>query len=57
VGKKICSVSANAAVVLLGFDPPAEGREKEFMNRTREFIADLPNVILVSSAGGMSLNA
>ncbi|MFP6906882.1 MAG: amino acid permease [Verrucomicrobiota bacterium] len=57
VGRKIRSVSAGAALVFLGFDPPVEGQEVAFMNRTNEFTSELPNVALVSSAGGISLYA
>ncbi|MFT5122942.1 MAG: amino acid transporter [Kiritimatiellia bacterium] len=57
VGKKIRSVSADSALVFLGFDPPIEGQEVAFMKRTNDFTGDLPNVVLVSSAGGISLHA
>jgi len=49
--------SANAAVVFMGFEPPAEGDEESFMESTTQRIGTLPNVILVSSAGNASLTA
>lgn len=49
--------SASAAVVFIGFEIPAAGNEDDFMQTTSERIGELPNVILVSSAGNTSLTA
>ncbi len=49
--------SASAAIVFMGFEVPAEGNENPFMQTISERVGDLPNVILVSSAGNASLTA
>ncbi len=49
--------SQSAALVLMGFDPPAEEDETEALDQIRTEIGDLPRVILVKSAGGISLVA
>ena len=49
--------SQSAALVVMGFDPPAEEEETEALERMRAEIGDLPRVILVYNAGGVSLVA
>jgi hypothetical protein len=51
----IQSRSARASVVILGFEPPAEGDEEAFFVRMEKLAGDLPRVLLVCSAGGMGL--
>ncbi|MCA9056507.1 MAG: amino acid permease, partial [Planctomycetaceae bacterium] len=53
----IQSTSANAAVVILGFDTPLEGAEAEFFQRMEAFAGRLPRVLFVDSAGGMELES
>lgn len=48
--------SLGAAVVLLGFEPPAEGAEQEFLERTTALTAGLQNVLLVHSSGDADLD-
>ncbi|HUS90674.1 MAG TPA: amino acid permease [Phycisphaerae bacterium] len=55
--KAIHETSANAAVVILGFEPPDEGQEAEFLERMDAFAGPLPRVLLVNSAGGMELES
>ena len=55
-GRTLWKISATSAVVFLGFQPPEEGAERDFvsfMNRTTEGI---DNVILVYSSGEMHLD-
>jgi amino acid transporter len=49
--------SESAALVLMGFEPPAEEGEIDGLEQIRAEIGDLPRVILVYSAGGISLVA
>ncbi|NND97693.1 MAG: amino acid permease [Pirellulaceae bacterium] len=49
--------SRNASLVLLGFRTPDEGDELELYRRMEELAGDLPRVILVDSAGGMTLES
>ena len=53
----LLNISRNAAVVLLGFDPPADGRHIQFFQDTEVLTEGLPDVILVSSAQGVDLEA
>ena len=53
----IRETSREAAVILLGFDPPQEGEEEVFFLRMEAFAGDLPRVLLVDSAGGMELES
>lgn len=53
----IQTTSANAAIVLLGLDSPAEGNEAEFYRRMEAIAGQLPRVLLVESAGGMELDS
>ncbi|MCA9081860.1 MAG: amino acid permease, partial [Planctomycetaceae bacterium] len=46
-----------AAVLLLGFEIPEEGRESEFFDRMESLVGDLPRVLFVNSAGGMELDS
>ncbi len=49
--------SARAAVVLFGFQAPAEGQEGVFLERMNSLAGDLPRVLFVKSAGGMELES
>lgn len=49
--------SHSAALVLMGFEPPDEGDEEEFYERMEYWAGDLPRVVLVDSAGRMSLES
>ena len=49
--------SHDAAVVLLGFEPPQEGEESSFYDRMETLAGDLPRVLFVNSAGGMELES
>ncbi|MFH1302961.1 MAG: amino acid permease [Planctomycetota bacterium] len=53
----IQQTSAEAAVVILGFEPPAEGAEAEFFTRMESFVGNLPRVLFIESAGGMELES
>lgn len=49
--------SQNAALVLMGFEPPNEADEAETLERMRASVGELRRVLLVYSAGGHSLSA
>ncbi len=49
--------SAHAAVVLFGFEPPAEGDEEASFARLTALAGSLPRVLFVKSAGGMALES
>ncbi len=49
--------SANAAIVLLGFQTPEEGKELELYHRMESIAGDLPRVLFIASAGGMALES
>jgi amino acid transporter len=49
--------SANAAVVLLGFQTPEEGAELELYHRMESIAGELPRVLFVASAGGMTIES
>ena len=53
----IQQTSANAAIVILGFEPPAEGDEATFFDRMDTLAGKLPRVLFVDSAGGMELES
>lgn len=53
----IHKASADAAVVLFGFEAPAEDEEAAFYHRMETLAAGLPRVLLVDSAGGMTLES
>ena len=53
----IRDVSKNAALTLMGFEPPAEGDECEFFDRMESLVGDLDRVVFVSSVGGMSIES
>lgn len=55
VPASIQSRSRDAALVVLGFDAPAEGQELEFFESLENLAGDLPRVLLIDSAGGMEL--
>lgn len=57
VAKAIHQHSAGAGLIFIGFDPPEEGREANFVRGTGEFTRGLKNVIFVSDAGDVSLEA
>lgn len=48
---------ADAAVVIIGFDPPEADGEEEFYDRVEDALSDLPRVLLVHSAGGVELES
>lgn len=50
-------VSGSAAIVFLGFQPPPEGGERDWVDATNHVTAGLENVILVHSSGDMELDA
>jgi len=47
--------SQSAAVVMIGFDPPPEGEELKFHDNMESLSRGLQHVLLISSAGGVSL--
>jgi amino acid transporter len=49
--------SGQAAAVVLGFAPPAEGDDAVFVARMEKMTKDLSTAIIVWSAGGMQLDA
>ena len=49
--------SADAAIVLLGFQTPEEGKEWELYHRMESIAGDLPRVLFIASAGGMALES
>ena len=53
----IQSESRDAAVVLLGFNTPAPGEEVTLYDRMEQLAGDLPRVVFVDSAGGMTLES
>lgn len=53
----IQSASRSASIVILGFQTPDEGNEVELYRRMEALAGDLPRVILVDSAGGMTLES
>jgi amino acid transporter len=55
VARAIQETSRAAAVVFLGFEAPAEGREEPFFRAMERLAGPLETVIFVDSAGGMEL--
>jgi hypothetical protein len=53
----LLNVSGNAAVVFMGFDPPAEGEHIQFFQDFEVMTEGLAEVILVSGAQGVDLEA
>ncbi len=53
----IQEASREAALVLMGFQTPEEGLEAELWQRMETLAGGLPRVILVDSAGGMTLES
>ena len=53
----IQTTSRNAALVILGMQPPQPGSEDEFFYRTERLVGRLERVALVQSAGGMRLES
>ena len=53
----IHQTSRRAALVLMGFEAPAEGDEQAFFERMERWAGDLPRVVLVDSIGEMSLES
>ncbi len=51
----IPQASATAAIVVLGFQTPEEGKELELYERMELIAGSLPRVLFVNSAGGMAL--
>ncbi|TWU60017.1 Amino acid permease [Rubripirellula tenax] len=57
VPKVIHATSRNASLVLLGFQTPEEGQEAAMYHSLELLAGDLPRVIMVDSAGGMTLES
>jgi len=57
VSTAIHEVSAYAAITMLGFTPPEPSREESFIQSMNRLTDGLGTTILVSSAGGMDLEA
>jgi amino acid transporter len=53
----IQQMSRDAAIVLMGFEPPEEGDEQKFFERMQGWAGDLPRVVFVDSVGEMSLES
>ena len=53
----IQAFSRDAALTLMGFEPPQEGEEMEFFERMETLVGGLDRVVFVSSVGGMSLES
>lgn len=51
VVEMICQQSASADVVFLGLRPVKSGEEEEYADRLKDFVENLPSVLLVRSAG------
>jgi hypothetical protein len=51
----IQETSRNAAVAVLGFEPPEEGEEEAFFGGMERLAGGLPRVIFVDSVGGVEL--
>ena len=57
VASVIQSTSQNASLVLLGFQTPEEGQEIAMYESLEALAGELPRVIMVDSAGGMTLES
>lgn len=57
INQVIARASGDASVVLMGFQTPEEGCEAELFRRMEALAGDLPRVLFVDSAGGMTLDA
>lgn len=57
VVQTIKTTSRNAAVTIIGFEPPAEGEEAQFFHRMNDLAGDLPRVLFIDNAGGMELES
>ncbi|NQV26143.1 MAG: amino acid permease [Rhodopirellula sp.] len=57
VATTIQTRSRFSAIVIIGFEAPDEGCEREFFESIESIAGNLPRVILVDSAGGMELNS
>lgn len=57
VAQVIQSTSRDASLVLLGFQTPDEGQERAMYQSLEALAGELPRVILVKSAGGMTLES
>jgi hypothetical protein len=55
--KVIQTASADAALVLLGFQTPDPGEEVGLYQRMEVIAGNLPRVLLIDSAGGMTLES
>ncbi len=55
VAETIQNASSSAAVTIVGFEPPDEGRETEFFDSIEHITGSLPRVLIVNSRGGMEL--
>jgi len=57
IPEAIRQTSGEAAVVFLGFRPPAEGQESEFVGKMDDLAGDLSTVLFVSGAGDVAIEA
>jgi acetylornithine deacetylase/succinyl-diaminopimelate desuccinylase-like protein len=55
--RAIHETSRRAALVIMGFEAPAEGDELAFFARMEHWADELPRVVLVDSIGEMSLES
>jgi hypothetical protein len=53
----LCEASRTAAIVMIGYDPPEDESEPLFSPELAECVGCFSNVLLVSSAGGISITA
>jgi hypothetical protein len=53
----VVAKSRSAAIVMIGYDPPEDESEPLFSPELVECIGSFRNLLLVSSAGGMSITA
>ena len=57
IGPTVQKESADAALVVLGFEVPEENREVEFYSRMEEMVGDLGRVVFVKSQGDAALES
>lgn len=57
VSNTIQNTSQDSSVAILGFEPPAEGKEREFFDNLERLTGKLERVLFVNSAGGMQLES
>jgi amino acid transporter len=57
IADTIHKASADAAVVIFGFQAPEKGGGREFYQRMEDIVGELPRVLFVNSAGGVELES